>query len=235
MHQDTFLSQIAEAVDLRREEITRIKRVVGEVANTTLESTAAIMALPMLYAHWEGFVKESVEMYIEYIDKQALAPSEAHPVMFSFSIKKKIRALLVSGSVERIAEFADWMISNVTRPLFFEEKSVETGSNLSYENLCSLCETLRIDVALLEGERKKINKLVHRRNNIAHTGRPLKVNEGTVDEDAKLALRLIETFESILRECVAKQRFMSLHNAIEPTSTNGVAQSPPAVTSTEGA
>jgi hypothetical protein len=73
---------------------------------------------------------------------------------------------------------------------------------LSYGNLKDLCNSLKIDVAKLEADRRKIDSLVCRRNNVAHTGRPLRLNRGDATDDAELVLRLIGTFEEILRECV---------------------------------
>lgn len=207
MDEAAFLASIAEAVDRRRDEITRVKRVVSDLKGSTLETTAAVMALPMFYAHWEGFVKEALQMYVEYVEKLQLEPADAHPVMYSFSMKRRLRKLLESGSIQVMADFASWMIESARRPLMFEDKSVETGSNLSYENLLEACSLVRVDVQSLHPQRRKINKLVHRRNNIAHTGRPLIVTELAVEEDAKLTLDLIEEFERNLRQCVLAKRF----------------------------
>src|SRR5712692_3992085 len=172
MTRDDFEVQLSDSVDRRREEITYVRRVVAELRDTTLAQTAMLMAIPMLYAHWEGFVKESVELYIEYIEKQDLAPARVNPIVFSFAIRKRLGSLIHSGSVERIGEFAKWMIGMVATPVKFDDKTVETRANLSFANLKTMCETLSIDVARLESEKRKLDGLVHRRNNIAHTGRP---------------------------------------------------------------
>ena len=199
---DDFKTTLAEAVDRRREEISLIQRVVANEEDTVLEQTASIMALPVLYAHWEGFVKETVGEYIEFLEAQNLEPSQAHPTIFSFSMKKRLKALASSGSIERMTDFASWVVSSTSGPMRFEDKSVSTGGNLSYNNLKDLCDNLRIDVVKLETDKRKIDALVNRRNNIAHTGRPQRLGRSDVKTDADLVLRLIETFEAILRECL---------------------------------
>lgn len=203
-----FEVTLSEAVDRRREEITRVKRVVGELRDTNLAQTAMLMAVPLLYAHWEGFIKETIELYIEYIEKLDIAPNSADPTVLSFAIRRRLVPLLQSGSVERLSDFVRWMLTMIANPMRFEDKTVETRANLSFENLEHLCETLSIDVASLENQRRKINSLVHRRNNIAHTGRPPQFDKSVIENDASLVLTLISTFESILRECVTANRFL---------------------------
>jgi hypothetical protein len=213
MTREDFALIMADAVDRRREEISLIQRVVANEEGTILEQVASIMALPVLYAHWEGFVKEVVEEYIEFVEKQDIEPSQAHPTIFSFAMRKRLKVLIHSGSVERLTDFATWIVSSAVGPVRFEDKSVVTGGNLSYNNLKNLCDSLRIDVAKLDSDKKKIDALVNRRNNIAHTGRPPKLDRGDVAEDAVLVLRLIETFEAILRECVDAEQYRILQHA----------------------
>jgi hypothetical protein len=207
MSDEEFQLLVAEAVDRRREEISLVLRVVSNEADTVLEQTAAIMALPVLYAHWEGFVKEVVGEYVEFIEKQQIAPSQAHPTIFSFAMRKNLKLIKESGSVERMTDFAIWMVDASTAPVKFEDKHIETGGNLSYKNLKDLCDNLKIDVATLEADKRKIDSLVNKRNNIAHTGRPPKFDQENVAEDAALVLRLIENFETILCNCAIQKKY----------------------------
>ncbi|MGJ4948456.1 MAE_28990/MAE_18760 family HEPN-like nuclease [Bradyrhizobium sp. HKCCYLS20291] len=206
MTRDEFVLTMADAVDRRRQEISLILRVVSNSHGSVLEQTASVMALPVLYAHWEGFVKEAVGEYIEFVERQRLIPSQAHPTIFSFAMKKQLRGLISSGSVERMTNFATWVISAAVAPVCFDDKSIVTGGNLSFKNLKELCDSLKIDVLRLDSDRRKIDALVNRRNNVAHTGRVQRFDRADVADDAALVIGLIETFEAILIECVdAKQ------------------------------
>ncbi|MCJ2129411.1 MAE_28990/MAE_18760 family HEPN-like nuclease [Methylobacterium sp. E-045] len=209
MTAEEFAQATADAVDRRREEVNLVLRVVAGQEGTVLEQTAAIMALPVLYAHWEGFVKETVSQYIEYIEMQRLHPRTTHPTIFSFAMRKRLKALIDSGSIERMTNFASWIVGTAVEPLRFADKKVVTGGNLSYNNLKELCDSLKIDVVHIESDRKKIDALVNRRNNIAHTGRPPRLDKNDVADDASLVIGLIEKFEVILRECVDANRFRS--------------------------
>lgn len=202
MTREEFAAIMSEAVDRRREEISLVLRVVSNEEGSVLEQTASIMALPVLYAHWEGFVKEAVAEYVEFVEKQELSLSQAHPTIFSFAMRKRLKALIASGSIERMTDFATWVATRTTEPMRFEDKSIKTGGNLSYTNLKDLCDSLKINVIRLHDDKRKIDGLVSKRNSIAHTGRPMKFDRENVVEDANLVLRLIETFEAILVECV---------------------------------
>jgi hypothetical protein len=124
--EDEFLASIADELDRRREAVTRVKRVVAHLRGTTLEQTAAIMAIPMLYAHWEGYVKQTVSTYVEFVESQAMLPHQANAGIFAFSIKKKIRGLIHNQSAVKMAEFAGWLINIASVPVAFEDKNVDT-------------------------------------------------------------------------------------------------------------
>jgi hypothetical protein len=205
--QDDFLESISDELDRRREAVTRVKRVVAQVRGTTLEQTAAVMAIPVLYAHWEGFVKQAVGTYVEFVETQAMLPHQANAGIFAFSIKKRIRGLIHNQSAAKMAEFAGWLIKIARDPMIFDDKSVDTRGNLSFSNLAALCESLSIDVRSLEIDKKKIDSLVHKRNNIAHTGRDPKYNENDVDENAGLLINILEQFEQIMKQCVTSCHF----------------------------
>ena len=54
----TVREEIADNLDKRRFEITNLRRVLLNYTGKPLESTALRMAIPLLYANWEGYYKE---------------------------------------------------------------------------------------------------------------------------------------------------------------------------------
>jgi hypothetical protein len=111
--EEEFMTSVSDELDRRREAVTRVKRVVAHVRGTTIEQTASVMAIPMLYAHWEGYVKQTVGTYVEFIESQAMLPHEANAGIFAFSIKKKIRTLIANQSASKMAEFAGWLLEEM--------------------------------------------------------------------------------------------------------------------------
>jgi hypothetical protein len=205
-----FTESLAEMVDNRRLEITQAKRVVSYLSgNSPLENTACLMAIPILYAHWEGFVKEAIQLYIEYVEAQGLPPARANPVLFTFMMRKKIRSLLSQQTIERMTDFSKWILKNAESPVTFDDKKVDTKSNLSFESLKEICSSIDIDVGSIQGHKKKIDALVHQGNNVAHTGRSQKVSVDEIGERADLVLSLITSFEAILAQCVHDESYVN--------------------------
>ena len=69
------LGQIANNLDQRRLEITSIRRVTLNYVGMALESRAVVMAIPMLYAHWEGYFKDTLKKSVSSISSILKPPS----------------------------------------------------------------------------------------------------------------------------------------------------------------
>jgi hypothetical protein len=61
----------------RRKELKLIKDQIPN-KNSPKQNAALRFSVPILYAHWEGFVKKSCELYLEYVAKKYLKPNEVN-------------------------------------------------------------------------------------------------------------------------------------------------------------
>lgn len=209
MTEQELLEKVALALDRRRLEITRIKRIVSAFDGTIEEQTAATMAIPMLYAHWEGFVHECCSEYVEFLEKQALMPAKANPAIFAFSLRKELKRLTGEHTVERITSFVRASIEMLSLPIRFRDKKINTKSNLKFDELSDLCASLGISVKLLQEQAKKITALVEFRNEIAHGGRGKTWSRQEIDEYSVFVVGILEDFERVIQECVRTGAFLS--------------------------
>lgn len=207
MPNEEFGLQVADALDRRRLEITRIKQVVLVAKETLYEATATSMAIPALYAHWEGFVKEALTLYLEYVEARGLTPVQANPSIFAFSLREHARRLQGNQSIERLREFATWTLEAISSPIVFRNKQLETRSNLRFEVLEDLCEYLGIDTCEMQHCKIKLDSLVHRRNNLSHGGRQEKISIATIEDYALFVIDIMEALESILLRSVESKSF----------------------------
>ena len=76
---------IADCLDRRRRALTDTIRVVAAQEGTVLHAHACAMAVPMLYAHWEGFAKEALQLYIEFLEHSAVAQREVRASLLAYS------------------------------------------------------------------------------------------------------------------------------------------------------
>jgi len=207
MTEDDFNHTIANALKHRCLSVNQIKKVVTEMQGTIYETTAATMAIPLLYAHWEGFVRETLTSYIKFIEAQNIPPLTTNPTIFAFSLRRQLRSLSGKQTVERTTEFARTALNMLSKPIQFSDKTIDTKSNLRFEVLEDLCATLCINVNRLKESKRDINALVNRRNNIAHGDRLQKIYLDDVEEYVVLIFKILNDFETILNESVSRKTF----------------------------
>ena len=66
---DDLTSLIGEDYSWRRKELKIIKNQIPST-NSPLQNASLRFAVPILYAHWEGFAKKSCEYYLEFISNK---------------------------------------------------------------------------------------------------------------------------------------------------------------------
>ena len=205
---EVFESELSQAQARRLEAITLVRRAVKELSKTSYESTCTSMALPMLYAHWEGFVKEVLQLFLEEIESKDVAMADADPYLVAHSWTAEFRRVKGGASIDQRAQFVRKATESLHGPLKFgaTEKEIDTKSNLNFAAIESLCKALCLDTALLEEKRHHMNALVSKRNSIAHGGRHEKVALVEVEETADLVVDLINRMENILLSAVRSGR-----------------------------
>ncbi len=203
-----FQEVLASNLERRRLAITKIKRVVLDVSGTALEQTAALMAIPLLYAHVEGYTKESLLNYVDFLEAQQLPVQDVHPSVLAFSIKKHLKTLSGNQSVDKVTAFAVKTLELIINPLSFSEKTIDTKANLRFNVLEDLCNSLSIEANQIRDSKRHLNNLVNRRNNIAHGGREQELDYGVVKEYAEQAIKLMEALEHDLTHCIINERYL---------------------------
>ena len=125
-------------------------------------------AIPILYAHWEGFAKKSCEGYLEFVSNREIKHKELKHQFIALSLRRELnkveiktieeRTRAVSYLIECLEEKANIPTTNV----------IQTKSNLRYSVFCEIIYILGIDIKVFEKQETVINDLVDTRNTIAH-------------------------------------------------------------------
>jgi hypothetical protein len=101
--------EISDNLDKRRFEITNLRRVLLNYVGKPLESTVVRMAIPLLYANWEGYVKEVCQLYLEYIERSGTKNHELKADLLGYLWSSSLRSLAGGLNFEKkktIAELA---------------------------------------------------------------------------------------------------------------------------------
>jgi len=97
---DQLINLISEDYAWRRKELKIINDYVPQTPSPK-QSASLRFSVPILYAHWEGFVKKSTEIYLEYVAKKYLKHSELKPQFVALSLSKKLGTLEVKNIEEK--------------------------------------------------------------------------------------------------------------------------------------
>lgn len=166
------LNQLQAALDT--ELGWRVKEIgafnVASKANSRQAKYFVRAGIALVYAHWEGFIKSSSEMYLSYVGSRHLKYRDLKSCFAIFGLKSKLSTLSESKkSLANIAAF-EFVLDGMDETARLSLSSaINTESNLTskvFENIA-----LSLDIGL-EAYNTKFNlideSLVKRRNQIAH-------------------------------------------------------------------
>jgi RiboL-PSP-HEPN len=212
MNKSALLVEMAENLDQRRLEFTNMRRVILKFAGGPLESAVVRMAIPMVYALWEGYVKEVCQLYLEYIEHNVSRAVDLHPAILGHMWTPELRPLTGGLNFSRKKSVAALALAAGISPVAFRatEKEVNTKWNLNYKVLEDIADHLCLDISALVGWRNRLNALVHLRNNIAHGARPTELTYSDFDDYAHIALSLMEAFEDVLSSGATNRAFCTM-------------------------
>ncbi len=151
----------------RRKELKLIKDQIPSKSSPK-QNAALRFSVPILYAHWEGFVKKSCELYLEFVAKKYLKHNELKPQFVALSLSKKLGDLDIKH-IEQKTKIVEFLISEIDKNSNMQTKNViQTKSNLRYSVLEEILFIIGIDESKFSHKRSLINDLVDARNHIAH-------------------------------------------------------------------
>jgi hypothetical protein len=167
------------------------------------------MAIAMAYAQLEGFVKDALQLYVDFIEKQRLSRSEALACIVAYAWSPDFERLKNKMGLSDRIRFVETRLDDLTQPLVFgkKEKSINTRSNLGSGVLDELAMTFGLNRNALLEHKKKLDALKHNRNAIAHGARSERVSDGQVDDAITCAQSLFDVIERCLHEAVDNESY----------------------------
>lgn len=171
--QDTLDGSIA----WRIKEISYLKNTVKN-ARDLKKATAIRAGVALLYAHWEGFVKEAAEAYVNFVANRHLNIDQLSSNFAMLAVKGKIEEIKSSkqaGINISVVDFFRNGLSNTAR--IDINKAINTESNLSSKVFENIALTIGVKIDRYTTRYNLLDEtLLKSRNNIAH-GEYLLVDE----------------------------------------------------------
>lgn len=191
----------------RRTELAVLKRQVEQInpgtelrpaGRATLRS-----AIALLYAHWEGFLKEALQSYLDFVARRKLSYGDLSDPWIE---------LAIATASERVARHDEGAMGHLmeivkdggsVRARIPRRGVVNAQANLRHSILTALCERVGLRIPGLETKQPLIDRsLCDSRNDIAHG----KSSYPTRDEYLSLHVEIVSLMETVRDEILAAAR-----------------------------
>ncbi|WP_131769737.1 MAE_28990/MAE_18760 family HEPN-like nuclease [Candidatus Protofrankia californiensis] len=175
-----------------------------------LARALARSGVALLYAHWEGFVKEACQGYVDFVARRRLRLEELNDGF--------LRTVLLSLSKRAIAGDdvgIDALVDAVRRPTesrarMSKNSIVDTKSNLRFAVLAEIMESVGFEIEPFTTKDKLIDKsLCDNRNSIAH-GRSIYPDVGSFNALRDEVLEMMETLRDLILSAVRQQSYRAI-------------------------
>ncbi|MCY2992232.1 MAG: MAE_28990/MAE_18760 family HEPN-like nuclease [Planctomycetota bacterium] len=199
----------------RKKELHSLKTLV--IANEKTHSCDLHIraAITLLYAHWEGFIRQISRFYLEYVARRRLRNEELSPHFLAMAISGLVRAAEGTSKIQPCLDIVDFFRAEMpVRSRLDWESGVNTKSNLKSEVFREIVLRLGLDYSRFSTKEKLLDeKLLKNRNQIAH-GQYLLVD---FDEYVSLheeILGMMQDFYNQIDNCANLGAFRSTPQAV---------------------
>ena len=181
----------------RRKELTVIFTNVKSSKPLQVNTNIRI-GVVMLYAHWEGFIKNAAELYLIFVACKKLTLKQLSNNMIAVSLKSKLKDFEETNKNTVHTQLINFLLGDLNiRAQIPTENIIKTQSNLNSSILKEILSVIGIDYAPYELKEKYIDsQLLRIRNSVAH-GQDPEINE---DEFYELYQEMTNLMSSIKTE-----------------------------------
>jgi hypothetical protein len=199
---DDLEDRLNSAISWRRVELSALKSAVEQAESRSpgspLSRALARSGVAMLYAHWEGFVKEACQAYVDYVAKRRLKCSELNDgLLRTVLLGLHKRALggdqLANDDLIQVARRPEQTRAKIPRSTI-----VDTKSNLRYSVFADILYSVGISMDKFATKSHLVDRsLCDARNSIAH-GRDLFPGQGDFSELHHEVIAMIEDLRDLI-------------------------------------
>ena len=191
----------------RRKEVIELR----SLATKAKEKKADVhvrAGIALLYAHWEGYVKNSANAYVNFISSRGELTRRLQDCFIALSVKAKIAEMGASGKSSMAVPVVSYLLAAMEKPLLLPKTGITAESNLSSDVLINIAGWIGVDTSKYSTRFNLIDEtLLASRNKIAH-GEFLTISPKRFDTLAEEILEIMEWFKTDLENAVALASFL---------------------------
>lgn len=205
---DAFQDYVDTEMAWRIKEVAHLTSVI-ESSRSSTQKTIIRASIPLLYAHWEGFIKNSSGKYIEYLTSLKLKYSELEECLIVLGMRKQLNAIVTTNKHDLISASLRFILSEQSeRAVLSFDTAIQTESNLKSQVFDNIAKSIGVSVELFTTKYNFIDEsLLKRRNCIAH-GEYLDVNIQEWKNISQETLILMRKFKNELLNNASTKRYL---------------------------
>ena len=203
-----FQRKLDEERIWRLKEIDALKKIGHRLPNGSLELQAfSRSALVTCYSHWEGFVKKSATLYLEFVSSRGLKANEIDSNLLSIKFCSILQSDVSSKRLDRFKPIIEFLRNDNSSISLPHKGMVNTESNLSSKVFIRILNYTGFDEKLFEDKFLFIdNELLRRRNLIAH-GEDIPIGYSDLIAVGDTVLELLYRYKTELENAVSLKKF----------------------------
>ena len=167
---------------------------------------------PLVYAHWEGFVKAGAEAMLCFVSLRGKTYRELLPCFAMHGLVTEIDHLTRSKKEHLRVAALEFVMSKMDNQAHFRWKGrASAGGNLNYERFCGIAAAVGIDISCYETRAKFVDtSLLKCRNEIAH-GSWVNLDINGFADVADGVLLLLRQFKTDLENSITRKSYLATH------------------------
>lgn len=192
----------------RKKELSFIASSLYLATPKTLDTYLRV-GVTMLYAHWQGYISNAGNWYINYLKQKKLNYEEVTDNFITLSLKQKFKKCGNTGKTTVHFEIVNILRNELTDEIDLPHKNgIDTTSNLNYDVLADVLFTLGLDHSQYELKKNLIDlTLLDSRNKIAH-GERYCLNKDDFFTLYQDVLNMLECFRDQIIDAVKNKRYL---------------------------
>ena len=195
--------QLQDSIDKelawRKHELVAIKANINQ-ARSFAKDTALRAGIALLYAHWEGAVKNIAHYYLSYVSNLCLPNNKLKINFLAISLKEQLKQFKETDKTTLQTCIINEIFDNVDKKSCIPQDGIiKTNSNLNSQIFIEIMATIGLECKEYESYYTLIDSvLLNMRNKIAHGERieSISLDEKRYDEIYKIILQLINIFSN---------------------------------------
>jgi MAE_28990/MAE_18760-like HEPN len=165
------LSQVlADDLIWRKKELSDLSSLIENKSFAPSKHNAVLRSgIALLYAHWEGYIKNAATYYLEYVSRQKLTYEELSINFVAIAMKTKLNEATETNKATIFTEVTKFLLTQGNSCSFTPYKDIISTSNLSSSILHEIVCVLGLDYSFYQSKQVIIDEQLRgRRNTIAH-------------------------------------------------------------------